>query len=199
MGTSSITSSTTSPITSSITSPIALSSSYPDPVLAGQSTPSAPTRQPLQINHPAAASPQDTVHLSELAQIQQMSQQGDSVAAIASTTGLTPSEIDSDLGIFEYCLRSLYCFHLHLGRPGRRTSRISSPCIRKRLSRVNPLSPRIAAPRIAPAKPTSHYRTAPMNAFGCTRVIQRLGLISVQLLLAIRAKPKKPSVFWDVS
>ena len=75
--------------------PIAISSPYLNPALQGQSAQLyAQQRVAAQ-----ASSVQDTVHLSELAQIHQMSQQGESASTIASTTGLTVSEVDSDLGI----------------------------------------------------------------------------------------------------
>ena len=80
---------------SSITS----SPSYSNPAIQEQHAQSSSQQQPAQLPGTDGQDPEDTVHLSQGAQIQQMAQQGESASAIASTTGLTASEVDSDLGI----------------------------------------------------------------------------------------------------
>jgi hypothetical protein len=80
---------------SSITS----SPSYSNPAIQEQHVQSSSQPQPAQLPGTDGQDPEDTVHLSQGAQIQQMAQQGESASAIASTTGLTASEVDSDLGI----------------------------------------------------------------------------------------------------
>jgi hypothetical protein len=80
---------------SSITS----STSYSSPAIQEQHVPSSSQPQPAQLPVSGGQDPEDTVQLSQGAQIQQLAQQGESANAIASTTGLTASEVDSDLGI----------------------------------------------------------------------------------------------------
>lgn len=70
-----------------------------NPAIQEQDAQSSSQQQPAQLPGTDGQDPEDTVHLSQGAQIQQMAQQGESAAAIASTTGLTASEVDSDLGI----------------------------------------------------------------------------------------------------
>jgi hypothetical protein len=71
--------------------------SYFNPVFEQQPVP-ATAQQPVvpAIN---TQSVEDSVQLSELAQILQMYQQGENATLIASSTGLTVNEVDSDLGI----------------------------------------------------------------------------------------------------
>lgn len=76
--------------------PVTLSPSYSDALAPEGSGSSAPQPQAVQ---PPAAAAQDTVRLSQLAQIQQMAQRGETASAIASTTGLPVSQIDSDLDL----------------------------------------------------------------------------------------------------
>jgi hypothetical protein len=80
--------------TSSITSSL----SYSNPAIQ-ESVPSSSQRQPVKPPGADTLDTEDTVHLSQPVQIQQMAQQGESVSAIANDTGLTLSEVDSDLGI----------------------------------------------------------------------------------------------------
>jgi hypothetical protein len=79
---------------SSITS----SPSYSNPAIQEQPVQSS-SQQPAKLPAADDQGHEDTVHLSQGAQIQQMAQQGESASAIASTTGLSASEVDSDLGI----------------------------------------------------------------------------------------------------
>jgi hypothetical protein len=79
---------------SSITSPL----SYSNPAIQ-ESVQSSSQRQPVKLPAAEAQDTEDTVHLSQPVQIQQMAQQGESVSSIANATGLTLSEVDSDLGI----------------------------------------------------------------------------------------------------
>jgi hypothetical protein len=81
------------------TSPISFSSSYPAPAFFGQISQPTSGQQYAQTYGSTSSVADDTVQISQLAQIQQMVQQGDSVSIIASTTGLSVNEIDSDLGI----------------------------------------------------------------------------------------------------
>lgn len=55
--------------------------------------------QPAQLPETEAPNTEDTVQLSQLAQVQQMAQQGESPSAIAGNMGLPVSQVDSDLGI----------------------------------------------------------------------------------------------------
>jgi hypothetical protein len=80
---------------SSITS----SPSYSNPAIQEQHVQSSSQQQPAQLPGTDGQGLEDTVHLSQGAQIQRMAQQGESASAIASATGLTASEVDSDLGI----------------------------------------------------------------------------------------------------
>jgi hypothetical protein len=80
---------------SSITS----SPSYSNPATQAQPVQSSSQQQPAQLPGTGSQDPEDTVHLPQGAQIDQMAQQGESPSEIASTTGLSPSEVDSDLGI----------------------------------------------------------------------------------------------------
>jgi hypothetical protein len=80
---------------SSITS----SPSYSNPAIQEETVQSSSQRQPAQLPGSDGQDAEDTVHLSQGAQIEQMAQQGESASAIASSTGLTTSEVDSDLGI----------------------------------------------------------------------------------------------------
>lgn len=69
----------------------------------------AATASPQHVQKPASAnlnpvpaskvSEADTVHLSTPAQVLAMKQEGASAAQIASSTGLTPAQVDSQLGI----------------------------------------------------------------------------------------------------
>ncbi len=78
------------------TSPIISSLSYSNPAVTEDPVQSSPQQQPAQIPGTNAQDIEDTVHLSQFAQ---MAQQGGSPSVIASTTGLTVSAVDSDLGI----------------------------------------------------------------------------------------------------
>lgn len=78
-------------------SPITSSLSYSTPVIQEGSVQSSSQQQPAQFSGRDAQ--EDTVQLSQVAQIQQMAQQGESASSIASNMGLTVSEVDSDLGI----------------------------------------------------------------------------------------------------
>jgi hypothetical protein len=80
---------------SSITS----SPSYSNPAIQEEHVQSSSQQQPAQLPGTDGQGLEDTVHLSQGAQIQRMAQQGESASAIASATGLTASEVDSDLGI----------------------------------------------------------------------------------------------------
>ena len=80
---------------SSITS----SPSYSNPAIQEEQVKSSSQQQPAQLPGTDGQDAEDTVHLSEGAQVEQMAQQGESASAIASSTGLTASEVDSDLGI----------------------------------------------------------------------------------------------------
>jgi hypothetical protein len=81
--------------TSSITS----SPSYFNPAGQEESVKSSSQQQPTKLPGAATQITEDTVDLSQLAQIQQMAQLGESASAIASSTGLTLNEVDTDLGI----------------------------------------------------------------------------------------------------
>jgi hypothetical protein len=75
------------------------SPSYSNPAIQEEHVQASPQQQPAQLPGTDGQDAEDTVHLSQGAQIQQMAQQGESASAIASSTGLTASEVDSDLGI----------------------------------------------------------------------------------------------------
>jgi hypothetical protein len=78
------------------------SSSHHNPAVHGNSVQSSSQHfhlQPAQLPVTQAKSAEDSVHLSQLAQIQQMALQGESASAIASATGLTVSQVDSDLDV----------------------------------------------------------------------------------------------------
>jgi hypothetical protein len=81
--------------TSSITS----SPSYSNPAGHEESVKSSSQQQPGKLPATDTQITEDTVDLSQLAQIQQMAQLGESASSIASSTGLTVNEVDSDLGI----------------------------------------------------------------------------------------------------
>jgi hypothetical protein len=72
---------------------------YSNPAIEEEDVQSSSHQRPAQVPETDSQNPEDTVHLSQGARIQQMSRQGESASAIASTTGLTASEVDSDLGI----------------------------------------------------------------------------------------------------
>ncbi len=79
-------------------SSIASSPSYPNPT--GQEEPvQSSSQQPAKPAGSDSGDALDTVHLSETAQIDQAGQQGESASVIASTFGLTVSEVDTDLGV----------------------------------------------------------------------------------------------------
>lgn len=78
-------------------SPIVSSLSYSNSEVQQPSVTASSQRQPA-----ALAGGQDsgyTVKISQLAQIEQMAHQGDSVSTIAGDTGLPVNQIDSDLDI----------------------------------------------------------------------------------------------------
>ena len=75
------------------------SPSYSNPAIQEQHAQSSSQQQPAELPGTNGQDTGDTVHLSQGAQIQQMAQQGESASVIASTTGLTVSTVDSDLGI----------------------------------------------------------------------------------------------------
>jgi hypothetical protein len=74
----------------------AISNTYPttaaEPVLQNVPKAAAPVA-------PATSVPEDTVKLSQSAQIQALSQSGDSAASIASSLGVSVASVDSILGI----------------------------------------------------------------------------------------------------
>jgi hypothetical protein len=80
-------------------SPLISSLSYADPAVAEGTVQASPQQQPASKSQTTAQAPEDTVQISQAAQIQQMAQQGDNAATIASSTGVPISEVDSDLGI----------------------------------------------------------------------------------------------------
>ena len=75
------------------------SSSNSDPVVQQPSAQSSSQKQPAPLPGTGAQNTEDTVQLTQGAQIQQMAQQGESASEIASSTGLSISVVDSDLGI----------------------------------------------------------------------------------------------------
>jgi hypothetical protein len=77
---------------SSITS----SPSYSNPAIQEEHVQPSSQQQPAQLPETTAQVTGDVVDLSQLAQ---MAQQGQSASVIAATTGLTVSQVDSDLGI----------------------------------------------------------------------------------------------------
>jgi hypothetical protein len=81
------------------TSSISSSPSFTNPAVQVGSVKSSSQQQPAKVPGTDTLITEDTVQLSQPAQIQQMAQQGESASAIASATGLTVSEVDSDLGI----------------------------------------------------------------------------------------------------
>ena len=67
-----------------------------------ESSPSQPASAQapnVKQSEPVVKDTTDTVHLSVNAQVKQLSQSGESASAIANNTGLTVTEVDSDLGI----------------------------------------------------------------------------------------------------
>ena len=73
--------------------------SYSNPAVEDEPAQSSSYQRPAQLPGTNAQDPVDTVDISQAAQIQQLAQQGESAAAIASAYGLTVSDVDSDLGI----------------------------------------------------------------------------------------------------
>ena len=73
--------------------------SYSNPAVEDEPAQSSSYQRPAQLPGTNAQDPVDTVDISQSAQIQQLAQQGESAAAIASAYGLTVSDVDSDLGI----------------------------------------------------------------------------------------------------
>jgi len=59
--------------------------------------PSAPVAVSAPVPEPVAE-PTDTVHLSQAAQVLQLSQEGQSASQIGSSLGLTTAEVNADLG-----------------------------------------------------------------------------------------------------
>ena len=80
-------------------SPITVSPSYPDPIVQQRSVQSSSQNQQVPLPATGTQNTEDTVYLSQGAQIQQMAQQGESASVIANSTGLSVREVDSDLGI----------------------------------------------------------------------------------------------------
>jgi len=80
-------------------SPITSSLSDSDPVVQQRPVYSSSQNQQLPPVGTGSQNAEDTVKLSQGAQIQQMARQGDSVSVIASSTGASVSEVDTDLGI----------------------------------------------------------------------------------------------------
>jgi hypothetical protein len=78
------------------TSAIISSLSYSNPPVNYEPVPPSSQQQPAQVPGTTAQVTGDVVDLSQLAQ---MAQQGQSASVIAATTGLTVSQVDSDLGI----------------------------------------------------------------------------------------------------
>ena len=78
------------------TSPIISSPSYSNLAVMEEPVQSASQQQPAQFPGTDAENIEDVVHLSQFAQ---MALQGGSPSVIASTTGLSVSTVDSDLGI----------------------------------------------------------------------------------------------------
>ncbi|HUD56505.1 MAG TPA: hypothetical protein VMR02_14850 [Terracidiphilus sp.] len=79
--------------------PISGSSSDSGPVVQQPSAQSSTQKQPAPLPGTGAQNPEDTVELTQTAQIQQMAQLGEGASEIASSTGLSISVVDSDLGI----------------------------------------------------------------------------------------------------
>jgi hypothetical protein len=73
--------------------------SYSNPAVQEESVQSSARQARAQFPGTDTQGTAYTVHLSQLAQIQQMANQGESASAIASTYGLAVSDVDSDLGI----------------------------------------------------------------------------------------------------
>ena len=78
------------------TSPIISSPSYLNLAVTEEPVQSPSQQQPAQLPGTHAQDIEDTVHLSQFAQ---MAHQGESPSVIASTTGLTVNDVDGDLGI----------------------------------------------------------------------------------------------------
>jgi hypothetical protein len=124
------------------TSPITSSPSYSNLAVKEEPVQSSSRLQPTQLPRTDGQAPEDTVHLSQSAQIQQMAQQGESVSAIASTTGLTVNDVDSDLGIST--TSSSVAVALPSGHGGEHRA----------------AAPAAAAPAAPAAAPTSNSKTA---------------------------------------
>ena len=75
------------------------SPSYLSPDVQENSVQSSSQQHPGQLSGADAQLTEDTVQISELAQVQQMALRGVSAPAIAGITGLMVSQVDSDLGI----------------------------------------------------------------------------------------------------
>jgi hypothetical protein len=75
------------------------SPSYLSPDVQENSVQSSSQQQPGQLSGADAQLTEDTVQISELAQVQQMALRGVSAPTIAGITGLMVSQVDSDLGI----------------------------------------------------------------------------------------------------
>lgn len=99
-------------------SPITISSSYFDAAILGQSIQPSFQQQSVQLSETQITDTQDTVDISQLAQVQQMALQGESTSLIASTTGLTVSEVDSDLGITDTTSSSSVSIDIPSGHGG---------------------------------------------------------------------------------
>ena len=81
------------------TSSISNSPLYSNLAVQEEGAKSSSLQQPAKRPETDTQITEDTVQLSQFGQIQQMAQQGESASAIASSTGLTVSEVDSELGI----------------------------------------------------------------------------------------------------
>jgi hypothetical protein len=75
------------------------SPSFLNPDVHPNSVQSSSHQQPGQLSGAGAQLTEDTVQISELAQIQQMALRGVSAPTIAGITGLMVSQVDIDLGI----------------------------------------------------------------------------------------------------
>jgi hypothetical protein len=75
------------------------SPSYLNPDVQDHSVQSSSRQQPGQLSGADAQLTEDTVQISELAQVQQMALRGVSAPTIAGITGLMVSQVDSYLGI----------------------------------------------------------------------------------------------------
>jgi hypothetical protein len=80
-------------------SPITDSPSNSDPVVQQQSIQSSSQNQQGPLTGTGTQNTEDSVKLSQEAQVDQMALQGESASLIAMITGLSVGEIDNDLGI----------------------------------------------------------------------------------------------------